>query len=67
MEQKGKKPFECSVCHVNFSTNFRLTKHRKVVQEGLKPEKCQICDALFSCKGNLLSHTERMHKEAINL
>ena len=43
-----KKPFQCSLCQKNFSTNPHLNYHVATVHEGKKPFTCDICSKGFT-------------------
>ena len=37
---EGTKPFNCELCDLKFSENFRLKQYVLSVHEGIKPFKC---------------------------
>ena len=54
----GKKPYKCTICEHNCSTNTQLNVHISAVHEGNKPHKCLNCDASFAYGQELRKHEE---------
>ena len=61
----GKKPFECKICHLTFSTKTNLEvheerKHNPNYVGGEKKVVCNICHEMFSYQ-NFKYHKRKVH------
>ena len=60
-----KKPFECTICHQNFTFKTQLKKHIFDNHKGIKSEifQCKECEKSFSSRWNFQQH-EKAHEKA---
>ena len=42
--------YSCEVCSKQFTTQRRLSQHKKVHETSWKAYKCQVCTKVFICK-----------------
>ncbi|XP_060073050.1 zinc finger protein ZFP2-like [Ylistrum balloti] len=60
-QQKGKRKFQCDICHKSYGHNSSLKVHYRV-HTGERPFKCHVCDRDFSHSNSLQIHV-RTHTE----
>lgn len=53
---KSEKPYQCSVCPLNFKKRCNLVTHVSNVHENIRPFLCPICRRTFARKSNCVKH-----------
>ncbi|XP_033760566.1 sal-like protein 1 [Pecten maximus] len=54
-QEKGKRKFQCDICHKSYGHNSSLKVHYRV-HTGERPFKCHVCDRDFSHSNSLQIH-----------